>query len=73
MLYDHPVRLTLAALLGFIAGELGRDREPSEEVLAVIQTRYAGGRARFRSKGSGEKWPDFEYIWQPMLTANADG
>lgn len=28
MLYDHPVRLTLAALLGFIAGELGRDREP---------------------------------------------
>lgn len=72
-MYDHPVRTTPAALLGLIAGELGRGREFREEVLAVIQMRDAGGRTRVKSQGSGEKWPDFKYIWQLMLTANADG
>ena len=60
-------------MLGLIAGELGRGRESTEEVLAVIQMRDAGVWARIKSQGSGKKWPDFKYLWQLTLTANADG
>ena len=39
----------------------------------MIQMRDTGGLDQGKSSGSGEKWPDFKYILQLMLAANAHG
>lgn len=39
----------------------------------MIQMREAGGLGQGKRNGTGEKWPDFEYSLQLMLTGDADG